>query len=130
MRNRLGLEIYDLNRLYVHYYRDIQNAAGAGNSDAEYERLKLRLQDAQQKLDKVLSEKSDVGQQGPHETGINITPQYDSHKSYPWYSPSVEIKLEFPFSIYIDRYWLKVKCKQVKVSERNVKSLWHRWKIM
>ena len=57
--------------MYAHYCRDIQNAAGAGNSDAEYERLKLRLQDAQQKLDKVLSEKSDVGQQGPLKTGRN-----------------------------------------------------------
>ena len=44
-----------------------------GTATPEYERLKLRLQDAQQKLDKVLSEKSDVGQQGPHKTGKDYT---------------------------------------------------------
>ena len=65
----MGTIIFKREFTVYSFYRDIQNAAGAGNSDAEYERLKLRLQDAQQKLEKVLSEKSDVGQHGPHKTG-------------------------------------------------------------
>ncbi len=45
--------------------RDIQSVAGAGAGQDDYERLKRRLYEAQQKLDKVLSEKSETQDMAP-----------------------------------------------------------------